>query len=488
MNSARWAVPIVGLLLGSVGAFASATPHEQAIRAVLDNAEVHGLRAADYSDPDLRVALGRFIADLRDGRSNPWIYRSQETAPQPADGKEPTEQPRDAAQQLTDVVEQVLASDDPVEALRLLEPPYPDYRRTMHALELYRAIAEHDDAEPLPELDNKKKTVEPGEAWAGVPRLARLLASTGDLDPNAAVPVNYDGVLVDALKRFQTRHGIEPDGRIGKGTLAALNTPFAARIAQLELTLERWRWLPREFDGSMILVNVPEYKLRVLDKSHRLELELNVVAGSARTPTPELRASLTHLIFRPYWNVPWSIQSKEIIPDIEKDRGYLRKHAYEVVTPGGQVVSTGDVSDETLAGLRSGKLQIRQVPGGKNALGMVKLMFPNTENVYLHDTPSKSYFGRATRSLSHGCVRVQDVTELAAWALRNQPEWTRERIAAAMSGSGANNVRVNLDTAVPVLLVYQTTAVGDDGTVYFFQDIYNRDKALSKAAASLLSE
>lgn len=458
-RGAAWMAAIVLGMFGAGAARGDSPAREQQIRAVLVNAELQGLRASDYSNPDLHAALTRFIADLRDGRENPWIYRQVEES-------EPVEL----------AVERVLAADDPLRELRQLEPPYPEYRRAVTALEYYRAIAAHDDGAPLPAID---KPIEPGQEWAGVPRLARLLKNVGDLpgDVEAQPPMAYDGELVEAVKRFQARHGIEMDGRIGKGTLAALNTPFSTRIAQLERTLERLRWLPRTVDGPMIVVNIPEYRLRVLDQSLHQELELTVVTGSPRTQTPELRGSLSHLFFRPYWNVPWSIQRKELVPHVEKDRAYLAKHAYEVVTPGGQVVSSGEVSDDVLASLRSGKLLIRQRPGGNNALGMVKLMFPNSENVYLHDTPSKSYFSRATRSVSHGCVRVQNVADLAAWALRDKPEWTRERIDAAMSQSGDNNQRVNLDKAVPVLLIYQTATVGEDGAVHFFRDIYGRDRA-----------
>jgi murein L,D-transpeptidase YcbB/YkuD len=191
---------------------------------------------------------------------------------------------------------------------------------------------------------------------------------------------------------------------------------------------------------------------------------------------------MKYVIFRPYWNVPPSIQRKELVPGIEKDPSYLAKNGYEVTDADGGVVSAGAVSSEVLAGLRDGKLQIRQRPGAKNALGGVKFMLPNPNDVYLHDTPSRRLFSRARRDFSHGCIRLERAADLAVWVLRDRPEWTRDRIEAAMTKRGAP-LQVNLSHPIPVLIVYQTAVAGDDGSAYFFDDIYGQDDVLDQQLA-----
>ena len=380
---------------------------------------------------------------------------------------------------LPDVLRQrVVNAADVRAALEQLEPPFPAYRRTLNALQTYQELAREDDAEQLPAT---KKTIEPGDSYRGVPRLERLLRRLGDLPANApsvAVANSYQGPLVDALKRFQVRHGIDPDGRIGKNTLAELNTPLDHRVRQLRWTLERWRWIPNKFYRPPIVVNIPEFRLRALNDRYETELEMKVVVGGAyRRQTPVFTNDMTHVIFRPYWNVPLSIQRSELLPKLAKDASYLGRNEYQVVSPRGDVVEREAVTAEMLPLLRAGKLSIRQVPGGKNALGHIKFMFPNEYNVYLHGTPAKSLFSRARRDFSHGCIRVEKPEELAAWVLRGKPEWTLERIRAEEHAVGPP-LQVNLDKPIPVLIVYSTAIASQSGDIYFFRDIYKHDVAL----------
>ena len=288
---------------------------------------------------------------------------------------------------------------------------------------------------------------------------------------------------MEALKRFQIRHGIEPDGCIGKATLKELNTPLSQRVRQLQLVLERWRWVPHSFPRPPIVVNIPEFRLRAYDDQYRPELEMKVVVGKAyRHKTPVFSGNMTHLIFRPYWDVPLSIQRAELVPKIAKDPAYLAKNDYEIVNSRRQVVSTSAVSADLLAQLRSGKLFIRQVPGEKNALGLVKFLFPNEYNVYLHSTPAKSLFFRSRRDFSHGCIRVEKPEELAQWVLRGmQPGWNIDHIQAAENG--ADSIQVNLNKPIPVLIVYGTAVAREGGEVYFFDDIYGHDAALEQLLA-----
>jgi L,D-transpeptidase YcbB len=209
---------------------------------------------------------------------------------------------------------------------------------------------------------------------------------------------------------------------------------------------------------------------------------MKVVVGKAyHHQTPVFAANMNQVVFRPYWNVPSSIQRAELVPKIERDPSYLAKNRYEVVTFEDTVVTSGIVDAATLADLRSGKLRIRQTPGPENSLGLVKFLFPNEHEVYLHATPAMELFSNSRRDFSHGCIRVEKPRQLAAWVLRNQPEWTPEHIAEAMNGG--KTIAVTLDRPIPVLIVYATAVVLQSGEVRFFEDIYGLDAQLAETLA-----
>jgi L,D-transpeptidase YcbB len=227
-------------------------------------------------------------------------------------------------------------------------------------------------------------------------------------------------------------------------------------------------------------VNIPEFVLRAYDAPGKPAVMMRVVVGRAiRTQTPLLEEDMKYVVFWPYWNVPPSILRGEIIPKIVKDPAYLQKNNYEVASYSGQVVTDGVVSDDVLAQLRAGKLMVRQKPGPKNALGLIKFIFPNDQNIYLHSTPAQGLFSETRRDFSHGCIRVENPQALAEWVLRNNPGWTPERIAAAFKAQ--KEQQVNLTNQIPVFLVYGTAIVKEDGEAFFFSDIYGYDKALKKA-------
>ena len=353
-----------------------------------------------------------------------------------------------------------------------------EYRRTRSALEQYRVLAAEDDAAILL---STKKTIEPGERYVGIPRLIRLLSRVGDL-PAGMGSTNsdlYAGEIVSAVRRFQSRHGLEPDGRIGKATLAQLNTPLSFRVRQLELALEHWRRLPYDFSRPAIVLNLPEFKLRAFNPGHVPELEMKIVVGQAgKLRTPILSSEIDTVIFRPYWNVPLSIQRNELVPRIRRDPSYISKNDFEFVTSQDVVVAEGPVSDKLLARLRSGSLRLRQRPGPENALGLVKFVFPNQHDVYMHDTPARSLFARARRDFSHGCIRLEAANDLAEWALRDESGWPRDRITAAMQGT--ESISVKLTRTIPVVTTYVTAVVLESGEVHFFEDIYGEDAALEK--------
>jgi L,D-transpeptidase YcbB len=422
-------------------------------------------------DVALTVCTMRYVSDLRIGRIDPQHFKF---------GMSVEQKKYDLAQFLRD---QIMTTSDLKAVLDGVEPPFGGYRRTEQALIRYVELARIDDGEKLPEVT---KSIDPGKPYAGVPRLVRFLRLVGDLPPGAVLgadPQIYGGPLVDAVKHFQRRHGLDDDGRLGATTIKQLNVPLQDRVRQLQLTLERWRWLPDEFSAPPIVVNIPDFRLRVLDEHNDVEMDMRVVVGRAmRTQTPVFTRDMTYIVLRPYWNVPPSILRSEIVPAIQRDRSYLARKGYEVTTYDGKVVTSGDVSDEVLAQLRAGKLAVRQKPGPTNALGLVKLMFPNEYNVYLHSTPAQDLFSRSRRDFSHGCIRVEKPAELAAWVLRNNPGWTLERVREGMQ-NGKDDVTVSLVKRVPVFIVYGTALAYLNGDVHFSGDIYGHDATLASALA-----
>ncbi|MGA8057249.1 MAG: L,D-transpeptidase family protein [Candidatus Binataceae bacterium] len=378
---------------------------------------------------------------------------------------------------------QVIEAPDVDAEVASLEPHYEGYGRAETALATYVKLAAQGDGAPLP---LPGKSVHPGDTYTGVAPLISHLRQLGDLGPDAAAPADttvYQGAAVDGVKHFQKRNGLQPDGVLGKETVGELNVPLSQRVKQLQLALERYRWIPPNFPQPPIIVNLPQFKLRTMRRQPAPFLTMRVIVGKAYGhQTPIFADYMRYLIFRPYWEVPMSIQFAELIPKIRRDPNYLADHGFEVTTSSGTVVTDGVVSDDILSKLRSGSLSIRQKPGPKNALGLVKFIFPNHYNVYLHSTPEPELFLKARRDFSHGCIRVQNPEGLAAWVLRDKPEWTAEKIHAAMNGD--QTIQVNLDKPIPVLILYTTAVVEPDGAVRFFRDIYKQDSELDKALAS----
>jgi L,D-transpeptidase YcbB len=422
-------------------------------------------------DAALTIAAMRYISDLHIGRVNPAHFKF---------GLDIKRKKYDLPPFVTT---HVINAPDVAAVLAGVEPPYDGYQRTEAALQRYEQLAAKGDGPNVPEV---QKPVGAGGAYAGSADLAARLRLLGDLPRDAATnvdPHQYDTSLVDAVKQFQARHGISADGKLDKDTNRQLNVPLASRVVQLDDALERWRWLPPDFPQPPVVANIPEFVLRTFSPDRKVALSMNVVVGKAvRTQTPVFAEDMKYIVFRPYWNVPPSILRGEIVPAIVKDRGYIGRKGFEVTDLSGRVITSGTVSDEVLAQLRAGRLMVRQKPGPTNALGLVKFIFPNQNNVYLHSTPSPQLFSQSRRDFSHGCVRVEKPAELAAFLLRNQPSWTLDRAQAAMQ-SGRDNQQVNLATPVPVLILYVTAVVEPDNSVHFFDDIYGHDKALNAVLA-----
>jgi len=373
------------------------------------------------------------------------------------------------------------------ETIASITPPLVQYRLLRSMLPIYRALA-LTEGTTFPKLGPApKKPIKPGDPGGGLDILRTRLTALGDLSPTAsplADPPLYEGELVEAVKRFQERHGYEGDGVLGKTTWAALSVPISWRAHQIELAMERMRWLPHLGERPFVAVNVPMFRLWAWEKvpeSGRPDFEMGVIVGKAlNTRTPVFVEEMEHLIFQPYWNVPKSILQKEILPILRRGLGYLDNQGMEMVDGQGDDATVMAATPSNLELLAQGKLRLRQRPGPKNALGQVKFMFPNDENIYLHSTPAPELFGRARRDFSHGCVRVEDPVKLAEWALKDQPEWTREKITAAMNGKPS--FRVKLTRPVRVVLYYVTATVIPEGDkLHFTDDIYDQDRRLDQA-------
>jgi L,D-transpeptidase YcbB len=474
------------------------TPQALALIHAFENAEYKGLVPEDYDgsrwkarlarfdqspppseadlvtfDVEVTVSAMRYASDLESGRVNP---RSIDFDIGIKRGK------FDLVGFLAD---RLVRSPDTDAALSQLDPPFPIYRRTENALANYIGLAREGDGEPLPQL---RKAVKPGSVYPELPLLVARLELLGDLSQQyRRVSTIYQGALVDALKHFQARHGLEPNGVLDAATITALNVPLDDRVTQLGLTMERLRWAPREFERPPIVVNIPEFRLRAEDEQYHWALSMKVVVGRAyKHKTPVFESQIQAVIFRPYWNVPLSITQAELVPEIEKNSSYLAAHSYEIVDKSGEVISTGPVDSDLLQRVRSGELRVRQRPGPDNSLGLIKFDIPSTYDVYMHGTPATELFSLSRRDFSHGCIRVEDPVALALWVLRGQGDWDEEKILSAMNGE--TTFEVKLDRPIPVLIVYGTAVVMENGEVHFLKDIYGYDAALEKALATRDSE
>lgn len=366
------------------------------------------------------------------------------------------------------------------------EPRLAQYARVKLSLAAYRELAAR-EIEPLPQA----KKVSPGDAWPGVGALARRLAALGDLDGEAAAGFaaegGYDERLASAVKRFQSRHGLAADGVLGARTFAALSTPMTVRVRQLELALERLRWLPEAEASPLVVVNIPAFRLWAWGpgaSAGNPSLAMNVVVGRALDrQTPLFTKNLAYLVFYPYWNAPYSLTTKDIVPKLADDPGYLAAQGMELVGSFGQgEPGSSEVTPATIAALRAGTLKVRQRPGPANALGPVKFIMPNDADIYLHGTPSTGLFARSRRDFSSGCIRVADPAALAELVLAGAPGWDRARIDAAMRGPGER--RVNLTAPVPVFILYLTAYIEQDGATHFLDDLYGLDARLEEAIAA----
>ncbi len=457
-------------------------------------ARLHGLADANDQqvaafDTAMTVAAMRYISDLHIGRVNPSHFSF---------GVNVQAKKYDLAHFM---VQQVVAAGNVENTLRGVEPDSEVYRNTIKALARYQELElvakQNRSEQPLPVPGRPLRA---GAPYAGAGALAARLQLLGDMPEDAGLAgsrtpacgdafvvgcgnSSYTQAMADGVRNFQSRHALPSDGRLTPATVAALNVPLDTRVHQLEDTLERMRWLAPEYLTAPIQVNIPEFALRVYGvdgDDHKLAFQMRVVVGRSLEQdhqTPVLAERMKYLVLRPFWVVTPTIIKQEIVPHVEADKNYIDAKNFEVVDRGGK-----PVKGWTAAGLAKNLYMVREKPGPQNSLGLVKFMFPNKLNIYLHSTPAVQLFARNKRDFSHGCVRIEDPEKLADWVLRDKPEWTPDKVHDAME-NGQDNKAVVLSHPIPVLISYETARVGDDGKVYFFDDIYGYDKDMEEVLA-----
>ncbi len=331
------------------------------------------------------------------------------------------------------------------------EPVSRQYSLLREKLVLYYGLdKKNTEWEPIAA---EKKPLKEGDSSAVISTLQKRLFLLGDLE-TSDTSGRFDASLTKALKNFQVRHGLAEDGKITKAVLQEINVPVRERIRQILINLERIRWVPEEPTTDYILVNIPEFRLHVYEKGN-LAFNMDVVVGSTAHSTVIFSGKLNQVVFSPYWNIPPSILKNEILPGIRKNPNYLARHNMEW---------NGNA--------------VRQKPGKNNSLGLVKFLFPNSYNIYFHDTPAKSLFGESSRAFSHGCIRLSEPKKLAEFLLRRDSTWTTSKITAAMNAGKEKYVRLKGESEVPVFIGYFTSWVDREGRLNFRKDIYNHDKKM----------
>ena len=358
--------------------------------------------------------------------------------------------------------------------LQEMIPRGHSYRQLQAALAEYREIAANGGWPRIPD----GPTLRPGDTDERIAVLAQRLAITGDLESiqTFAPMTTYDAFVHEGIERFQARHGIEIDGVIGPATLRALNVPAEERIKQLEVNLERARWVTDDLEGDFVLVNIAGFRAFVI-RDRETIWEARVQVGTSYNQSPVFRGEMSYLVINPTWTVPESIATTEMLPEILQDPDFLANGNYEVTNSEGETIdpSTIDWSQVTESDFG---YTFTQRAGPGNALGRVKFMFPNEHAVYLHDTPNKPLFGKAGRAFSHGCIRIEQPFELAELLL-GSAGWDQEQINEVLDSGETTNV--SLPEPMPVLLLYWTASVGRDGTVNFYNDLYDRDPAIARS-------
>lgn len=441
--------------------------HLKAIRRLYESAyekteldrEKRALRAGQL-DVTVTYALMTYASHLRNGYARPgWDM----------DRKDPAN--------VDDVLSNLTDRSHIRQALEGLLPRQVQYQELKQALKRYREIAQR----------GGWNTLTPDST---TDELMDRLVDSGDLQPPSARGSTVNPrTLLNGLRHFQRRNGLQETGKLDHATLAALNVPVQTRIRQLEINLERWRWLPQDLGRRYILVNVPAFELNAYEDG-KLVMKMPVVVGKEFKPTPLFSDRMTYIVLNPSWNLPESIVKEEVLPRLKTDPDYLTRNDIEVLpAKGNEPVDASSIQWTSIDPDSPDSLEyrFRQKPGDENSLGRIKFMFPNQFDVYLHDTPNEQLFKRTKRDFSHGCVRVSRPLDLAAWVLKEDPKWTREKLAEKITGEveqtgeDLTEETVKLHNPLPVYILYWTAWVQDDKTVSFREDLYGEDQKLLRS-------
>lgn len=330
----------------------------------------------------------------------------------------------------------------------------PGYNGLREQLKKYVSLAKKGNWDTIPASKSKFAV---GKNFPEIPAIKSRLAATGELAV-ADTSALFTPELEEAVKKYQSTHGMTPDGKLGPVMIKSLNVSATDRVKQLLVNMERMRWMPVKKEGKLLMVNIPEFTLHVTEGENHV-MHMPVVVGKEGHTTVMFADDLEYVVFSPYWNIPPSIVRNEIVPAMNRNGNYLAKNNMEITSSGG------------------GLPEIRQKPGPQNSLGLVKFLFPNSFNIYFHDTPAKSLFEKDNRAYSHGCIRLGDPVWMANYLLKDAPEWTPEKINAAMHAGTEKTVK--LKNAVPVIITYYTAWVDENNQVEFRDDIYGNDRAVA---------
>jgi murein L,D-transpeptidase YcbB/YkuD len=447
--------------------------HLVAIGSLLAEIDAAGKKGIRHVQPESLVDLEMLLTDgfllcgshLVHGQVNPETIQSEWSI-------------KGRVEDLAAVLEKGLAAKDIPGALDSLRPANSFYRGIRKAYVEYAALA---DAGGWPGFPPGPKLVR-GDRDARMKALRQILEVMGDLPRAAAAPEPelFDDDLEGAVKSFQLRHGLEPDGAVGAATAAALSVPVAERLKQLRANLERWRWITEELGERFVMVNVAGFRVGVFEAGQAV-LFMPAIVGQAYRQTPDFSGKISTITINPTWNVPPKLAREDILPKLKKDPSYLKKkgfHVFESWSEGAREID-GATVDWTQVNGESLSFKFRQDPGPQNALGRILFLFPNKFDVYMHDTPERWLFSQTVRDFSSGCIRIEKPIDLAAYALRDDPSWTKDKIVEAIASGETKVIRLRKPLGVHIL--YWTTWLGVDGRIQFRQDIYLRDAALFRA-------
>ena len=442
----------------------------------MDGAREHGLDPNDYHFSELRsggldedrmhiLATDAYLAyagHLVSGKVKPITM-------------EPTWTVKGRERDLVIYLKESLVKDKIESSLDILEPQQPSYQILKNALNRYQQISDAGGWGTVP----AGEVVKPGTSSPLIPALFKRLAATGDIpESNVNDVYLYSDELVAAIKRFQRRLNLEPDGIVGPATIKNLNLSPQYRVDQIRVNLERWRWLPEDLGNKHIRINIADYRLEAHEKGHVSRVH-DVIVGRNYRKTPVFSANMTFLVLNPWWETPPKLARLDKLPDFQKSPQLVEKLGFQVLDSNGNLLDTRHI-DWHAYSASNFPFRLRQKPGPNNALGKIKFMLPNKHNVYLHDTPSRDLFEKTRRDFSSGCIRVKDPIDLAEWVLRDDLNWPRNHQESTIATG--KETRVILKNQIPVHFLYWTVVSSDDDNdVRFIEDIYDRDNRVLNA-------